>query len=191
MDFELYKQGMAAAIANNDIQAIEKLNAEWNKDKAERRKAQLEAEQKEAVALAGVREKVAIEIHERLIANKPINNLVARLQEVKAHGFTFKLDEDGITYKAVALTVPTIKAKREGTGNGGGAGKTKDEYGMSLQEVYDKFHTAEDEVKLAEAKAADEDVKAKTGKSNQVNQWRVKNSVKVRVIADGTLKPQK
>lgn len=86
--------------------------------------------------------------------------------------------------------VPTIKTRKSG-GTGGGAGKTKDDYGMSLTEVYEKYHTAEDDGKLAEAELKDKEASEKLGKTTNSNAWRVKNEVKKAAIASGLLQPTK
>jgi len=196
MEFGEYKAKMAEAIANTSspdpttarkaMEDIDRLNSEWNKSKAEHHKVELEAQRKEAEALAGEREKLAVSIHKYIVGKE---GMLDSLAKVKSKGFTFKLDEPDVQYKSVSLTVPTIKTKTS-SGNGG-AGKTKDEFGMSLQEVYDKFHTADDGVKMLDALAKDEAASEKLGKKTNSNAWRVKNEVKKRVLADGLLAPTK
>jgi hypothetical protein len=185
MEYQEYKAKMAEAIASDNIAAIEELNSAWNKSKAERRKAELEAQRKEEEALAGAREKLAKQVHKAVTA---IPNIIADLEAVKARGFTFKLNESDVTYKSVALTVPTIKTKRGGTGGGG---KTKDEFGLSLQEVWDRFHTAEDKARMAVAEAADKAASERLGKTTNSNAWRIKTEVKKRALAEGLLEPIK
>jgi len=180
---------MAKAIANNDVAAMEAIAGEITKGKADRHKAEVAAQQAEAVAMAGDREKLATSIWQDINKMPGIRD---KLTALKATGFTFKLDNAEVQYKSVALTVPSVgKAKSSGGNGGGGAGKTKDEFGMSLAEVYNKFHTDEDEVKLAEAAIKDEEASTKLGKTTNSNQWRVKNEVKKRVIASGELAPAK
>lgn len=184
---------MAEAIANNDVAAMEAIAGEITKGKSDRHKAEVEAQRKEAEAMAGDREALATTIHTAIVQNgaKGVADIAGKLTTLKATGFTFKLDTEEVQYKSVALTVPAIgKAKASGNG-GGGAGKTKDEFGMSLAEVYDKFKTDEDEAKLAEAQVKDEEASTKLGKTTNSNQWRVKNEVKKRVIASGELAPAK
>jgi len=179
---------MAEAIANNDVVAMEAIAGEITKGKSDRHKQEVEAQRKEAEAMAGDREKLAVELWAYTVK---MPGLKDKLTALKATGFTFSLDNAETQYKSVALKVPAVgKAKASG-GNGGGAGKTKDEFGMSLQEVYDKFKTDEDEVKLAEAQVKDEEASAKLGKTTNSNAWRVKNEVKKRVIASGELTPAK
>jgi len=189
-DMQELQAKLAEAMANNDVKAIEEIAGEIVKGKAERRKVEVEAQRKEAEALAGDREKLAGKVHKAIKAL----GLDADLAGMKAHGFTYKLDEpdkDNVmtTYKAVGLTVAVVKERKAGAG--GGAGKTKDEYGMGLQEVYDKFHTADDEAKMLEAEVKDKAASDKLGKITNSNQWRVKNDVKKRALADGLLAPTK
>lgn len=167
------KKRMAEALASGDVKAIEEVAGEISKSKAERHKAEAEALRKEAEALAGAREKLATKIHKAVVA---MPGLVEELGSVKAQGFTYKLNTPEVQYKSVSLAVPTVKAPRAGTG--GGAGKSKDEYGMSLSEIFDKFATNEDKEKLASAE------------SNS-KQWQVKVAVKKRAIADNKLAPVK
>lgn len=187
MTFEDYKAKMAEALANDDAKAIDAINAEWNKSKAERRKAELEAERKEQEELAGVREEASKAIHKAIKALK----LDDQLKSLKAWGFTYKVDganpaEPDVKYVSVSLSTAQPK-KRTGNGGGSSAGKTKDDYGLSLQEVYDKYKTAEDETKMVEAIAKDEAASEKLGKTTNSNAWRIKNEVKKRAIANGEL----
>ena len=64
---------------------------------------------------------------------------------------------------------------------------------MSLSEVYDKYANDEDKAAMVVAEAADVAHAQKNGLDTpkQSNRWRVKNDVKKRVIADGTLPPVK
>jgi hypothetical protein len=183
VDFDQLTKQMADAIAKGDTKAIEEAAAAIQKSKAERHKAEAEAMRKEAEALAGKREELAKAINS---AVKTLN-LDIKIAELKAKGFTYTIDhrEDAngkIDAKGevkvtggVGLLVPSV---RKGTGGAGGAGKTKDEFGMSLQEVFEKFATDDERDKLAAAE------------SNSA-QWAVKNSVKKRVIKDGLLTPAK
>jgi hypothetical protein len=181
---------MATAIANNDVKAIEEVAAEIVKSKSERRKAEVEQAQAEAEALAGKREELAIKIHNAVRELK----LDGQLKGMKAWGFTYKVDranpsEPNVTYASVALSTLQIKARKAGTG--GGAGKTKDEFGMSLSEVFEKYATAEDRTNLADAEAKDKIASKKLGKSTNSNAWRVKNEVKKDAIKAGLLAPAK
>lgn len=181
---ELQKQ-MAEALAANDVKKIEEAAMAIVKSKAERAKVEVEKAQKESEALAGKREKLAEAIKSAVKAL----GLDKQIADVKAKGFNYTIDhreddkgrldakgEVSVT-GGVGLLVPAIKARKAG-GVGGGAGKTKDEYGMSLQEVFEKFATPEDREKLA------------TAETNS-SQWQVKNSVKKRAIADKLLTPAK
>ena len=195
---ELQVQIKTAAIAGDNDKVME-LAGEIGKFKADVRKAAIEADRKEAESLAGVREILTLKIWEAVHAL----GLEGELAKVKAKGFTFKLNipvgdkehPEGIKYTRVMLDTPTIRVK--GTGGGGGTGKTKDTYGLSLDEVYEKHATADEKTKMVAAIKSDEDKATKNkagggeGKNSGGEQWKVKNDVKKRVIASGDLKPQK
>jgi len=181
---------MQEAITKNDVKAIEAIASEIVKSKTDRAKAEAEGLRKEAEALAGTREKLATSIHKAI---KEIG-LDRSLTDVKAWGFTYKVDkanpaEPDISYKSASLLTQQVKARKGGTG--GGAGKTKDELGMSLQEVYDKFAGADEQAKMVEAEDKDTAASAKLGHATNSNAWRVKNEVKKRVLAEGLLAPTK
>lgn len=166
------KAKMKEALASGDTKAIEEVASAITKGKADRRKVEVEAIQKEAEKLAGAREKLASSIWNML---KGIPDMPKQLEAVKATGFTYKLDAEGITYKAVMLAVPSVK---RGAGGRTGGGKSKDEFGMSLGEIFDKFATQPEKNLLAAAP------------SNSA-QWQVKVAVKKRAIKDGLLAPVK
>jgi hypothetical protein len=114
-----------------------------------------------------VREDIAAEIHALVAKYAP------QLKAVKATGFIFKVDTEEMQYKAVQLLVAGSKAHSGGTGGKGG--KTKDSYGMSLGEVFEKFATAEEKAEIA-------------GKErNAANALKVK--VLNRAVKEGLLKP--
>lgn len=174
---DLQKQ-MAEAISKNDVAGMEAIAAQIVAGKRDRAKVEAERLQKESEALAGKREALAARIHARVQEL----GLDSQLKEVKGWGFAYKVDkanpaEPDITYKSVSLTTAVVKAPRAG-GGGGGAGKSKDEYGMSLGDIFDKFATDDDKAKLAAAT---------TGSS----QWQVKVAVKKQAIAAGKLAPVK
>jgi len=167
---------MADAIAKNDVAAMETIAAQIVAGKRDRAKVEADRLLKESEALAGKREALAASIQAAVKAMA----LDKAITDVKGWGFTYKVDkanpnEPDITYKAVALTTAVVKAHKAG---GGASGKSKDEYGLSLGEIFDKFATDEDKTKLAGAT---------TGSS----QWQVKVAVKKRAIADGKLAPVK
>lgn len=171
------KAKLATAIANNDDASFMSIIGEIAKEKSAIAKAQAEVAKKEAESLAGDREKLALKL---FTAVKAVVS-PADLQKVKAAGFTYHMDgpdKEGVmtTYKTVALLVPTVKTARGGTG--GGAGKSKDEYGMSLGEIFDKFATEADKAELAKAET-------------NSKQWQVKVAVKKEAIKAGLLQPTK
>jgi len=186
---ELQKQ-MSEALASNDVGKIEEIAMAIVKSKSERAKIEADKAVKEAEALAGKREALAKSIHEVVSQGRnPVPaDLAQQLLAVKAKGFTFtidhredekgRIDEKGEVKVTggVGLLIPAIRTRKAGAV--GGAGKTRDEYGMSLTEVFEKFATAEDREKLASAET-------------NSSQWQVKNSVKKRAIKDGLLPPAK
>lgn len=113
-----------------------------------------------------VREALAAELHTISV------KYAQKLREVKAAGFVFKVDTEEIQYKAVQLLVAGTK---HSGGKGGKGGKTKDTYGMSLGEVFEKFATAEQKAEIV-------------GKERNAA-----NALKVKVLNDavkaGLLKP--
>ena len=172
---ELKKQ-LATAIATGNDAEFNRIVATIAKMKSELAKAAAESAKKEAEALAGVREQVATAVYKAVKAL----NLDDALIKVKAQGFTYRLDApdaEGVMVhqKSAALLVPTVKTARGGTTGGG---KSKDEYGMSLGTIFDKFANEEDQGKLAEAET-------------NSKQWQVKVAVKKRAIAEGLLQPVK
>jgi len=173
------KAQIAEAATSGDDAKLTALIREYNARKAETAKAIAAAAEAEAAKLAGVRAKLASKIHEAIIAGKPVANILEALAEVRATGYTFKVDEpDGVSYKAVALTVPVVKAAKASKGTGGTHTTSKAEYGMTLDEIFQAYATAEDKAKL---EAAD-------GNSAK---WQVKNGVKKAAIAAGLLNPAK
>jgi len=172
VDIKELQAKMSEAIASGDVEAIEEIASQIVKTKSDRHKAEAEVIKKDAEKLAGVREKLAVNIWNML---KGIPDFVKQLEDVKATGFTYKLDTEELKYKSVALTVPTVRTGKGGTTGGG---KSKDEFGMSLGEIFDKFATDADKVKLAEA-------------STNSAQWQVKVAVKKAALASGALKPIK
>jgi len=120
---------------------------------------------------------------------------------VRAKGFTYttdhnedekgRVDPNGAVkvVGGVGLLIPAIKTRK--ANGGGGGGKTRDEFGMSLSEVFDKFATSEDRAKLEEAEAKDKSASEKLGKTTNSNAWRVKNEVKKAALAAGLLAPAK
>jgi len=183
---------MLAAIQQGDVKAQEDIAKKLLAGAQERRKVEVEAQRKESEALAGAREALATAIHEQVKALK----LDKSLKDMRAWGFTYKVDranpnEPDVEYKSVSLSVTAIKERKASSGNGGGAGKTKDEYGLSLGEVFERFANDDDRGKLAEAEASDKVASEKLGHSTNSNAWRIKNQVKKRALADGLLAPTK
>jgi hypothetical protein len=185
MGLEALQKQMSEALAANDVKKIEEVAMAIVKSKSERAKEEADKALKESEALAGKRETLASAIKQSVLSL----GLDKSIAELKAKGFTYTIDhkeddkgridpkgEVSVT-GGVGLIVPAIKARKAG-GTGGGAGKTKDEFGMSLTEVFEKFATADDRTKLAAAET-------------NSSQWQVKNAVKKRALKDGVLAPAK
>lgn len=168
----------AAEQTEENFTALQAAMKARDKAKAEVAKEQAEKARAEAEALAGKREALATAIHQQVRQL----GLDKSLAEVKSWGFTYKLDkmvpnESDTSYKSVALSVQTVKVKT-GKGGGGNTGKSKDEYGKSLGEIFEEFANDEDRTKLAAATSGSA-------------QWQVKVAVKKAAIASGALKPVK
>ena len=139
-----------ALLDGNDTEmiAISKLIL---KQKSDVEKAEVNKLTAEAEAMAGVRGELAATIWASITPA-----VKAELLKVKATGFTFKLDgtPDGISYKTVSLTVPTVKTKK--TGGGGSTGQLKQQTGLSRHELIDQYATDAEkgEVQTAQDNAA-------------------------------------
>ena len=113
------------------------------------------------------------------IKNNPEVVKLSKDEGVK--GFTFHFSRPGVDgvmvdYKSIAII--TKNQKRTASLNGG-RGKTKSEYGMSLNQVFEKFASAGDV-------AAMELIDKATDVSG-AKQWKLKNEVKAKAILDGLL----
>ena len=176
---------MTALTEGNDTEFL-KISAQMRSFKAEIAKAEAEKLKKEAEAMAGDRANLAAKILSRI--SSQFKNIQSELTALKATGFTFKLPDDTSDIPSLALSVPVIKTRTTRAG-GGSTGKSKSTYGLTLDEIYQKFKTPEDESKMVEAIEADEKIKAEKGKSNSVNQYNVKLAVKKAAINAGSLQP--
>jgi hypothetical protein len=170
---------MATAVAANDITAMLDVAGEIKKLKSEVAKAEATRLQKESEELAEVR-KQAVEKLDKIVRVRDMQKLVSLAESVKAIGFHYthtfadNLTTIGFDY-AVA---PKQKATRA---SGGGGGKSKAEFGMTLNEIFEKFATAEDKTKLTEASAS--------ATRPDSAEYAVKLGVKKAAIAAGLLKP--
>lgn len=183
MTIDEIKGKLLAASAAGDVEAIIKLGKELDSLRKQDAKAEAERITKENEALAGKRQEIAEKIGAafknvagRVFFDKATNtdSTSKVLEEVKATGYYFEYSiEKGLSY---GLKHPTT-AKHISKG-GGATGTSKKEFGMSLQEIVDKWATDEE-------KAA---IDAATSNSKS---WQLKVSVKKRVIASGDLKPIK
>ena len=190
---ELAAKFQADPSAEN-LAAIQALTKEMDKAKAELAKVQAEKARIEAEQLAGEREALELAIFKALRAGEAIPDLAARLQKVKSWGFTYRLDRVDesvtppvkITETKANLLVKTVKSPRA-SGGGGGTGKTLEQFGRSLANIYEEYATAEERAELDAAKAKE----TEKGITNSGLQHQVKKSVLKRVIAAGLVKPVK
>lgn len=181
MGIEELQSQMAAAIANNDVGAMEAVAAQIVASKKERAKVEAVKLQKEAEQLAGKREALAAEVF-KAVGSLGLDD---KLRALKARGFSY--------YVKTSYTVPgepevhqqascglilgqALKVKK--AAGGGGTGKSKDEYGMSLGEIVEKWGTDKEKAEIAATE------------SNSKS-WQLKVAVKKRVLASGELKPAK
>ena len=140
-------QAIAAAGASGNLAEVIKLGNQLKKFQADIQKAEAERLKKEAEEMAGVREALAVKIWKSITAD-----VKKELASVKAKGYTFKLDDGEVQYKAVSLTVPTIKT-RTGGGGGGSTGALKAQTGLSRHELVDAYATDEEKAAIADAEA--------------------------------------
>lgn len=142
-----------------------------NKNSQDIVKAEAEKQKKEGEALAGDREKLATEIWSQISPETK-----AKLNKVKAKGYTFKLDEADVQYKSVSLTVPAIR--KAGGGGGGGTGETiQSKTGMRRGELVDKFATDEEKATIKKAR---DNASSSPGSA----QWGAEKPVVKRILAD-------
>ena len=176
---ELKAKAKTALEAGDDV-AFMSVVAEINKAKADIAKAQAVQALKEATELAGVREALELEIFKAVKALK----LDKSIKEVKAYGFTYKVDRvdtsvvPPLTTKETRayMVVPMVKTVK--VSGAGSSGKSKVEFGMSLGEIFNRFATDDDKAKLAAAT------------SNSVG-WQIKTAVKKAALAAGKIAPVK
>jgi len=181
MDIAKLKLELQEVAISGDVAKILEVANKIKLAEVEEVKAKAAKAKAEFDAKATLRQEIATELHKAVIALPSIK----RLAEVAATGFTFKLDTpakaatetepavEAVKHLSVALTVAGIKAPKAGNGGYQG-GKTKDEYGMSLGDVFEKFADNDERTKLAAA-------------TSNSTQWQVKVAVKKRAIAEGLL----
>lgn len=185
------KAEIALAATSGDDKQFNALIKEYNSRKAEIAKALAEQMRKEEEALAGVRMEVATAIHAEIRSNKKLMALIDRFAELKSKGFTYRLDEeiDGVmtSYKSVSLLTPQAPKARASSGGGAGAsGKTKEELGMTLDELFNTYATDEEKGEVAQLRAEVEGGSLDSKKANS-KIWAIKNTCKKRVLKDGLL----
>ena len=171
MELNELKAQMQKALADGDDAKFWELHKAVGKLKSEAMQFEVKRQQEEDTKLSGARLKLA----SRILKDNSAREYGSELVAVKAAGFTYKLPYEGSDIPTVALLVPSVKTARGGTTGGG---KTKDELGMSLGEVFDKFATDQERTKLATAASGSA-------------QWQVKVAVKKRAIKDNLIAPAK
>lgn len=139
------KAQMRVAIEAGDDASVAKLAKSISKHSSDIVKAEVYKLKKEAEAMAGSRERLAISIFKGI--PDPVK---AELVKAKAKGYTFKLDDGEITYKSVSLLVPTVR--KSGGGGGGGTGVTiQSQTGMRRGELIDKYASNEEKATIQAA----------------------------------------
>ena len=188
------QEKMLVAIKANDIATQEAIAAELVKARGARIKAQVEAEAKETEALAGKREALANKIG---IAVKALG-VDKEIAELKAKGFNYYIktsyqvagqpDVHQQASCSLALSQPAKKA----SGGTGGSGKSKDEFGLSLGEIFNtcKSQYATETGVDIEKEFTDALEKDKTV-TNQGYSYNVKKKVQKWAINKGLIKPVK
>lgn len=176
---QLRVEYMVALQANDDVN-VERLELAIESERKLEAKAKADALVAEAKALQGVRDGLQGKILDAM-GGITIDSLKLSkvLKDVKATGFTLRLPDDQSDKSRVVLTVSGMP-KAKGTGGGGGAGKSVDRHGMTLDEIYNKYKTPEDDAKLAEADKLD-------AKPRNSAQWKIRDNVRLKAIKDGLL----
>jgi len=165
------KAEMRVAIDAGDDASVAKLAKSIQKHSSDIVKAEAAKQVAEATAMAGGREKLAIEIFGTI--SKEVK---ASLAKVKAKGFTYKLDDGEITYKSVALLVPTVR--KSGGGGGGGTGVTiQSQTGLRRSELVEQYATDEEKAKI---KTAFDGAASSPGSAK----WGAEKPVVKRILAD-------
>lgn len=167
-----------AVVAGKAVDELIKITDRMKKFKAEIAKQEAERLAKEAEALAEVR-KAAVTKLEKLIRvpDNKFASLATIMSEVKAIGFhyTYKVEQNTTE---IAFDYATAPKQHRASGGGSSTGKSKAEYGMSLQEIVDKFGT-------------DAEKEAIKNEPNNSKSWQMKVKIKKQAIEQGLLKPAK
>ena len=168
------KAEMRVAIDEGKDADVARLAKAIQKHSSDIVKAEAEKLKKEAESMAGDREKLATVIHKRIASEFKAE--LSKLAEVKAKGFTYKLDDGEITYKSVALLVPTVR--KSGGGGGGGTGVTiQSQTGLRRSELVEQYATDEEKAKI---KAAFDGAASSPGSAK----WGAEKPVVKRILAD-------
>lgn len=178
---------MNEATAKADLAEVIRLGNILKKEKSAVEKAENEKLAREAEELSGTRTELGSKIHKGIMTGQDIRPLIMQLKDVKAQGFTYKPDGPGpdggmVKYKSVELMVEKPKAvKRSGGGGGGTQSSTKDETGLNLSELIDKYATDAEKAEITEAYEKGEAEKKGSGGSKK---WQKQVKVKTRILKD-------
>lgn len=180
------KARIALAISSGDDIGMMRAIKELNQYKSEIAKAEQDKIAKEEQELAGVRQSFEVAFYAKVV--DVLRQLKFDCYQLKAKSIIITVDhaenDNGLldvagkvkVTGAAKLVVPT--AKKRTVGASGLRTSSKGEYGITLDEIFQKFATDEDRSKL---EAAD----------NNSKKWVVKNEVKKRALKDGLLQPAK
>ena len=195
--FDGLKKQLQDALASGDVDAITKASQAVADFQRAQARVAAEKAREETNRLSGERQALAEELTKSIKASKLgkanfsitleqigiaqelvklAPDIVKQVEAVKGTTVIFKLPDEQSDKARVALAV--VPTKRASGGGVGRTGKTSEEYGMSLNEVYEKFATPEDKAKMASA-------------TSNSSQWQIKVAVKKQAIANGQLAPVK
>ena len=165
----------AQVTAGASVDVVIAIADRMKKFRAEIAKAEALRLQKEADAMAEIRKANADKLH-KMVVTRQAQQVIDLLATVKAIGFHYNYRVEG---NVVDIGFDYQQAPKAPKATGAhNIGKSKDEYGLSLSEIVEKFATAEEK---AEINAAT---------SNSMG-WQLKTKVKKAAIAAGKLQPIK
>lgn len=172
---------MAEAIAKNDVASMEAIAGQIVAGKKERAKVEADKLLKEAEQLAGKREALGAKIF-HVVQGLGLDK---ELVEMKSKGFSYFVKtsytvpgQPEVHQQASCGLILVTAPKTHKAGGSGASGKSKDEYGLSLSEIVEKFATAEERAAIVSA-------------VNNSQSWQKKMVVKKRAIAERLLPPIK
>jgi len=171
------KARLRKALDDNDLDALFSITAELKKEQA----AAAEKDREARLAKAKTATAVIQESIDKLVQVAANREAFIKLAEVygKDRSVSIVIPLDDI---ASASVMPLERA-RVGRVGGGGGGRTKDEYGMNLDTVFQSFATAEEKTELAKLQG-EHSKDHRTDGTQHVLKTRVKN----RAVQQGLLK---